>query len=145
MILLEEKHHKVSVLSASQRGFGSFFHWRTEKNPQQKLLKMVNLMAKSSITSSVFHVAGSGAIMNRFQTLGVTFTPRFLSSCELGGVQEPPEWSCAVRGILIGDEKASRGRTPPPRRPPRWSPGGRASHLDQQKRNGEEVSEGITI
>lgn len=89
LILLEEKHHEVSVLSASQRGFGSFFHWRTEKNPQQKLLKMVNLMAKRSMKSSVFHVAGSGAIMNRFQTQSVTFTPRFLSSCELGGCRSP--------------------------------------------------------
>lgn len=46
-----------------QRGFGSFFHWRTEKNnPQQKLLKMENLMAKCSIKSSLFHVAGSWTV-----------------------------------------------------------------------------------
>lgn len=97
-------------------------------------------MAKCSIKSSVFHLAGSDAIMNRFQTLNCNIHSSFPLILCVEGCKEPQEWSCAVRGIFHGGKEAYRGWTPP-----RWSLGGRASHLDQQKRNGEVVSEGITI
>lgn len=64
---------------------------------------MENVTAKCSIESSVFDAAVSEPLPN---SKTATFIPLFLSSCVLGGVQEPQEGSCAVQGILIGATEA---------------------------------------